>query len=99
MVASPADPSARPATTDVIGSPAREILRDIARGGLAGAVVGLIVIGVGGRLVMRLATILHEGAVGSVTDNGNRIGDITPQGTFGLLVNGLVVGLMAARSG
>ena len=78
-----------------VAAPGREIVRDIARGGFAGGSVGVFVIGLGGRLVMRLATILHEGAVGSTTDNGNRIGAITLDGTFGLLVNGFIVGLMA----
>lgn len=32
-----------------------EVLRDIARGGIAGAIVGIVVGGPGGRLIMRLA--------------------------------------------
>jgi hypothetical protein len=45
---------------------------------------------------MRFATILHEDAVGFSTDNGNRIGDITIDGTLALMVfGGLLVGVLA----
>jgi hypothetical protein len=77
-------------------SPAGEVFRDIARGGFAGIIVGLFVAGLGGRLVMRLATILHPDAVGAFTENGNRIGDFTLKETSALLVfHGLGMGLMA----
>jgi hypothetical protein len=75
-------------------SPTGEILRDIARGGIAGAIVGIVVGGLGGRLLMRLAAILQGDAVGAVTQNGNRIGDITLVGTLGLFAFGLVAGLL-----
>jgi len=75
-------------------SPVREILRDIARGGFAGAIVGIVVAGLGGRLVMRLAAILQPGAVGAFSENGNRIGDITFLGSLGLVLVGLVIGLI-----
>lgn len=67
-----------------------EVLRDIARGGLSGVIVGIVVGGLGGRLVMRIAAILHPGAVGALTENGNRIGDITLGGTLGLVLFGLI---------
>jgi hypothetical protein len=76
-------------------SPIGEILRDIARGGIAGAIVGIVVGGLGGRVLMRLAAILQADAAGALTQNGNRIGDITLVGTLGLLAFGLVVGLLA----
>lgn len=72
------------------------ILRTIARGGFAGVVVGLIVGGIGGRIVMRLAALAVPGSTGAVTENGNRIGEITLGGTLGLAVLGLFVGLAAA---
>lgn len=76
--------------------PAGEVLRDIARGGIAGVIVGILVAGLGGRLVMRLATILHEDTVGRVTENGEVIGNITLNGTIALMVfGGLGMGLMA----
>lgn len=73
-----------------------DVLRDIARGGLAGLVVGVLLAGVGGRLVMRLAALLVPGSVGSVTENGNAIGAITLGGSLGLIVFvGLLFGALA----
>ena len=71
-------------------SPTGEVLRDIARGGISGAIVGIVVGGLGGRLVMRIAAILHPDAVGALTENGNRIGDITMGGTLFLVLFGLI---------
>jgi hypothetical protein len=71
-----------------------EALRDIARGGIAGAVAGIVVAGLGGRIVMRLAAIIVPMSSGSFTENGNRIGDITFSGSLGLLLfGGLLFGL------
>jgi hypothetical protein len=75
---------------------ALEPARDIARGGLAGLVTGIVVAGAGGRIVMRLATLLVPDAVGQLTENGNVIGDITLGGTLGLVVGG---GLFFGLSG
>ncbi len=58
--------------------------------------MGLVVAGLGGRLVMRLAAILQPDALGHFTENGNRIGEITLSGSIGLILAGLVLGLMAA---
>lgn len=58
-------------------TPAGEVLRDVARGGIAGIIVSILVAGLGGRLVMRLATILHQDTVGLRTENGEVIGAIT----------------------
>lgn len=63
-------------------------LRDIARGGLAGLVTGIVVAGLGGRIVMRVATLLVPDATGQFTENGNVIGDITIGGTLGLILFG-----------
>lgn len=77
-------------------SPAREILRDITRGGLAGLVVGILLAGVVGRVVMRLAAVLVPGSAGGVTENGNVIGTITLGGTMGIVVGiGLLFGAVA----
>jgi hypothetical protein len=77
-------------------SPAVDVIRDIARGGISGIIVGLLVAGLGGRLVMRLATILHEDTVGRFTENGEVIGNITLSGTIALMVfGGLGMGLVA----
>lgn len=72
-----------------------EVLRDIARGGISGVVAGIVVGGLGARLVMRIAALLHPDAVGALTENGNRIGDITPGGTLGLVLFGMIACAMA----
>jgi hypothetical protein len=72
-------------------------LRDIARGGLAGLITGIVVAGLGGRLVMRAAALLVPQAAGQFTENGNRIGEITLSGTLGLVLGGgLAFGLIGA---
>ncbi len=77
-------------------SAAVAVIRDIARGGIAGVIVGIFVAGLGGRVVMRLATILHEDAVGNFTENGEVIGRITLNGTLALMTfGGLGMGLAA----
>jgi len=82
-----------PAAVEAAASwPTGEVLREIARGGIAGLIVGVVVGGFGGRLFMRVATLLHPEAVGLSTQNGNRIGDITLAGSLGLIV---FVGLFA----
>ena len=74
-------------------APLAAIVRDIARGGLAGLIVGFGILGLGARLVMRLHALIVPAAIGSATENGNRIGDITLGGTVGLL---LIAGLFGA---
>lgn len=74
-------------------------LRWIAVRGLASAVVGVVVLGVGGRLLMLASRLLHPDAVGRVTENGNRIGQFTVDGTielilFGGLLGGLTAGIV-----
>ena len=75
--------------------PVSEVLRDIARVGFAGAIVGILVAGIGGRLVMRLAAILQPDSAGALTEFGSRIGEITLSGSLGLLLTRLVGGLGA----
>jgi hypothetical protein len=54
------------------------------------------VAGIGGRIVMRLATILHEDTVGRLTENGEVIGRISLGGTMALITfGGLGMGLLA----
>jgi hypothetical protein len=70
------------------------VLRDIVRSALTGMIVGVFVLGLGGRIVMRLAAVLDPSSAGRATENGNRIGDITLEGTAVLLLfGGLLVGL------
>ncbi len=71
------------------------IWRDIARGGIAGLLVGVVVAGLGGRIVMRLAAVRVAEAAGSFTENGNRVGDITLGGSLGLILVGLLFGAFA----
>lgn len=74
-----------------------EPLRDIARGGLAGLLTGILVAGIGGRVVMRAAALLVPEAAGRFTENGNRVGDITLSGSLGLVIGGgLFFGLAGA---
>src|SRR5439155_21179344 len=76
--------------------PPGEVVRDIARGGIAGILAGVFVAGLGGRLVMRVAAILHEDAVGRTTENGETIGAISLSGTLALMAfGGLALGLLA----
>lgn len=85
------------ATTDGASAIAtNEVLRDITRGGLSGLIVGVVLAGVGGRLVMRLAALLVPESVGSLTENGNVIGTITFGGSMALIVFvGLLFGALA----
>ena len=80
------------ATTDtaVRDAAVRTTIREISRGGLAGLVVGVLLAGIGGRVVMRIAALLVPDAAGRFTENGNQIGVITFNGSAGLV---LFVGL------
>ena len=90
-------PSSRASTGPRTLGRLAEPLRDIARGGLAGLITGILVAGIGGRIVMRAAALLVPDAAGQLTDNGNRIGEITLGGTFALvLVGALFFGLLGA---
>lgn len=74
-----------------------QVPRDATRSALAGGIAGVLVLGIGGRLVMRLATLLDPRSVGSFTENGNMIGAITLDGTLALILfGGLLFGLIAA---
>ena len=85
-----------PATGQSGMSPTHGVARDITRGGLAGLIVGVLVAGVGGRIVMRFAALMVPEAVGRATENGNVIGDITMGGTAAVIVAvGLLFGAIA----
>lgn len=90
-------PATTAPVTSATSSPLGEILRDVARAGLAGIAVGTVVGGIGGRLVMRLAAVLVPSSDGIPTENGNVIGAITVEGTLALLVfGGVLSGVLAA---
>lgn len=61
-------------------------LRSLAGCLIAGLVVGVVVAGVGSRLVMRALAVAAPDARGLVTENGNVVGEITFGGTLALVV-------------
>lgn len=86
--------------SDVGANDLDEALRHAAVVGTAGVIAGFIVGGAGGRLLMRVAAIeAPDRVTGSVTENGNRVGDITVGGTIELLVFvGLFSGVFGAAA-
>jgi hypothetical protein len=71
-------------------------VRSVALGGLAGAIAGVVVLGVGGRFVMFLSRLLHPEALRRTTESGARVGEFTLEGTIELVVfGGLLSGLLA----
>jgi hypothetical protein len=87
---------AMPVGPDDLGMRADQVTREIAIGGLAGLIAGVMVFGIGGRLFMRIAAVIDPTAAGLTTSNGNRIGDITLGGTLGfVLAIGLIFGVVA----
>ena len=81
----------------------RPRLRDVRALGVAavaGVGAGIIVGGLGGRLIMKLIALAAEpGATGRVTANGNTVGDLTVEGTLAIVVfsgvfSGLIGGLL-----
>lgn len=72
------------------------VVRLAALAGLAGAVAGLVVGGVGGRLAMRLvAAASGASAQGVLTDDGARVGTISAGGTLFLLTLTTALGVLA----
>ena len=63
---------------------------------IASGVTGAVVFGLGGRLVMLASRFLHPDAVGRVTENGNRIGEFTVEGTVALILFGALFGGLIA---
>ncbi len=59
-----------------------------AMGLLSGAVAGVIVGGIGSRIVMRILAVVNNELSGIPTENGNIVGEITVGGTLGLLIFG-----------
>src|SRR4051795_12956364 len=73
-----------PMADDAIKRAVLDLLREIARVGVAGALAGILVLGLGGRVVMRLAALANPESSGFLTENGNAIGVITAPGTIAL---------------
>ena len=76
----------------------RVLVRELAVSGLAGLVAGFVFAGVGGRIVMRLTSLVAPTeAIGRRTENGFTIGTVTLDGTVGLLLFiGLGSGILGA---
>jgi hypothetical protein len=72
------------------------VLRDIARGGLAGVAGGVVVGGLGGRVVMMVAARLNPDATGRLTEAGEIVGAFTLNGTLALILFGGVFAGFAA---
>ena len=73
---------------------ADRIVRRLAAATVAGAVLGLLVGGVGGRLAMLLLAALNPEAAGVTSDDGFIMGRFTFSGTLSLLVVGTVIGIL-----
>lgn len=69
-------------------------LRRLAVASLAGALVGFLVGGVGGRLAMSLLAGLNAEDAGTVSDDGFTMGQFTLGGTLNLLLVGTVLGVL-----
>jgi hypothetical protein len=76
------------------GLPAEFALRRLAATVAAGAVIGLLVGGVGGRLAMMLLARLNPSATGVTSDDGFRIGQFTLSSTMGLLIVTTAIGVL-----
>ena len=72
------------------------LISRVALAGLACTISGVVVLGVGGRIVMFVSRLLHPEAAGRFTEGGNRIGEFTVGGTIDLILfGGLGFGLTA----
>ncbi|MBI2170140.1 MAG: hypothetical protein HYU28_11685 [Actinobacteria bacterium] len=60
---------------------------------VAGILAGVLVFGVGGRIAMRILAVTSSDAVqGAFTDDGLEIGEVTLEGTIGLILFGGIFG-------
>lgn len=75
---------------------AETALRQLSAITVAGAVLGVLVGGVGGRLAMFLLAVLNRRTTGMVSDDGFVIGTFTLAGSLNLLLVGGVLGLLGA---
>lgn len=73
-----------------------QMLRRLSAISVAGAVVGLVVGGVGGRLAMLLLAVLNPDAAGTVSDDGFVMGQLGFLNTLNLLAVGVGLGLLGA---
>ncbi len=87
--------SERTADSRALGVLRKPVILRLASSIVASLITGIVVGGLGGRLVMRLSAMAADDSrIGMTTDNGNVVGAITGEGTLGLvLFVGLAVGL------
>lgn len=79
-----------------VGVRLRGLAKALAVGALTGLTLGVLVVGPGGRLAMRLMAATSPDAQGRLTEAGEVIGDITLEGTIGFFIFvGLPFGLAA----
>ncbi|MEV6520483.1 hypothetical protein AB0M43_00905 [Longispora sp. NPDC051575] len=76
------------------GPAAGRAARRLSASTAAGALLGLLVGGVGGRLAMGLLAAMNPTATGVISDDGFRIGQFTPSGTANLLVATTLIGAL-----
>jgi hypothetical protein len=74
------------------------LVRQVFRGGLAATIAAVVWLGIGLRVAMRVSALLNPDARGVLTENENVVGEITADGTIGLVVfvgvfGGFVLGL------
>ena len=84
--------AAEPDAAPTFGQAAVTSLRRLAVCVLAGAVTGVLIGGIGGRLAMMLLAITSPSAKGVTSDDGFEIGQFTLAGTLSLLLVGLLLG-------
>lgn len=74
------------------------LARHITIAGFAGVIAGVLVGGIGGRLFMRIAGAIADGAAqGRTTEAGFTVGEVTVEGTLGLIIFiGIFSGLAVA---
>jgi hypothetical protein len=87
---------AEPVEASRVSVRAWEVVREIAIGGVAGLLGGILVVGLGGRLFMRISALVDPAAAGQITSNGEVVGRITLSGTMALVMfAGLYFGVVA----
>lgn len=75
---------------------AKQAVRTLAPITVAGALLGVLVGGIGGRLAMRLLAAVNPDATGRTSDDGFTIGQFTMSETGGLLLTGWLLGMIGA---
>lgn len=74
------------------------LFRTLWRCSLLGLVVGLVVGGGGSRLAMRIVALANDEFTGTLTDAGERVGEISAGGTFFLLFAGALFGMFGGAA-